>query len=65
MIMKSFAMLRSAPIEPDTGETKYFVDGVRVSKDEYIKLTDNCARQDTFHTYRFAGRWHMRSVCYA
>lgn len=63
--MKSFAMLSTSPIEPDQGETRYFIDGVRVSADEYRKLIDNCARQDTFHTYRFGGRWHMRSVCYA
>lgn len=62
--MKSFAMLMSAPVEPDTGEERYFINGARVTADEYRKLTDNCARHDTFHTYRFAGRYHHRSVCY-
>lgn len=62
--MKSFAMLSTSPIEPEQGETRYFIDGARVSQDEFRKLRDNCARQDTFHTYRFARRWHFRSVCY-
>lgn len=62
--MKSFAMLSTSPIEPGTGEDRYFIDGVRVTRDEFRKLRDNAARQDTFQTYRFAGRWHHRSVCY-
>lgn len=62
--MKSFAMLSTSPIEPGTGEDRYFIDGVRVTSQEYRKLKENCARQDTFQTYRFAGRYHNRSVCY-
>lgn len=62
--MKSFAMLSTSPIEPDQGEERYFIDGVRVTRDEFRKLRDNASRQDTFQTYRFAGRWHFRSVCY-
>lgn len=62
--MKSFAMLSTSPIEPDQGEARYFIDGARVTRQEFEKLRDNAARQDTFHTYKFAGRWHHRSVCY-
>ena len=64
--MKSFAMLSTSPIDPETnmGESRYFVDGKRVSGKEFRKLRDNCTRQDSFQTYRFAGRWHFRSVCY-
>lgn len=62
--MKSFAMLKTSPIAPDQGEDRYFIDGARVSREEYCKLVDHCARQDTFRTYRFARRWHHRSVCY-
>ncbi len=62
--MKSFAMLSTSPIEPSTGEDRWFIDGQRVTQDEYRKLVDNCDRQDTFHSYQFAGRTHCRSVCY-
>lgn len=62
--MKSFAMLHTMPIAPTTGEDRWFIDGQRVTQDEYRELRDNAARQDTFHTYRFGGRWHFRSVCY-
>lgn len=66
--MKSFAMLATAPIEgfspADPAQWRYFIDGTRVTQDEYRKLVDNCDRQDTFHSYQFAGRTHCRSVCY-
>lgn len=62
--MKSFAMLKTSPIEPAQGEDRFFIDGTRVDEREYKKLVDHCARQDTFSTYRFARRWHHRSVCY-
>ncbi len=62
--MKSFNMLQSAPLAGETGEIRYFIDGARVTQEEYRKLVDNCARQDTFHSYRFAGRAHSRCVCY-
>lgn len=63
--MKSFNMLMSSPLDGDPGENRYFIDGTRVSQDEFDKLTRFSARRDTFHTYRFARRWHFRSVCYA
>ncbi len=62
--MKSFAMLSTSPIEPEQGETRYFIDGARVSADEFRKLRDNAERHDSFSTYRFGDRWHFRSVCY-
>lgn len=61
LMMKSFAMLETSK---DNQDFRYFIDGVRVPQDEYRKLRDNCARQDTFHSYQFAGRAHNRSVCY-
>lgn len=62
--MKSFAMLETFDIDPENRVSRYFIDGVRVTPAEYRKLKENCARQDTFHTYTFAGRYHNRSVCY-
>ena len=62
--MKSFAMLETFDVDPANRVTRYFIDGVRVSQAEYRKLVDNCARQDVFHSYAFAGRIHCRSVCY-
>lgn len=62
--MKSFAMLETFDVDPANRVTRYFIDGVRVTPQEYRKLKENCARQDTFQTYRFAGRYHNRSVCY-
>ena len=63
--MKSFAMLKSEPVAPATGEARYFIDGERVTQGEYRKLCDNADRRDSFSTYRFGDRWHFRSVCYA
>lgn len=63
--MKSFAMLSTSPIDPaDKSESRYFIDGARVSADEFRKLRDNAERQDSFRTYRFGDRWHFSSVCY-
>lgn len=62
--MKSFAMLETFDIDPENRVSRYFIDGVRVTPAEYRKLVDNCDRQDTFHSYQFAGRTHCRSVCY-
>ena len=63
--MKSFAMLSTSPIDPeDKSESRYFIDGTRVTQDEFRKLERYSERQDTFHSYQFAGRWHFRSVCY-
>jgi hypothetical protein len=65
--MKSFNLLWSSPIsldQYDPSERRYFIDGKRVTQDEYRKLLNNCARVDSFRTYRFAGRYHFRSVCY-
>lgn len=63
--MKSFAMLSTSPIDPeDKSESRYFIDGDRVSADEFRKLRDNSQRHDSFRTYRFGDRWHFSSVCY-
>lgn len=59
--MKSFNMLIS--LSPD-GHARYFIDGKRVSQAEYYKTERQAKRQDTFHSYRFAGRAHNRSVIY-
>lgn len=62
--MKSFAMLWTRPIGGDFADMRWFIDGRRVTQDEYEKLVSFSARQDTFQSYRFAGRWHNRSVVY-
>lgn len=66
--MKSFAMLATAPIEgfspTDPAQWRYFIDGTRVTQDEFRKLEMNAERNECFQTYKFGGRWHMRSVCW-
>lgn len=62
--MKSFAMLVSLPESGNAEEARYFIDANRVSREDYRALVDNCARQDSFQSYKFGDRLHMRSVCY-
>jgi hypothetical protein len=62
--MKSFAMLISQPVDQETGERRFFIDGQRVTAAEYSKLAYNAKRCDTFRSYQFANRFHIRSVIY-
>lgn len=62
--MKSFAMLVSLPESGDVDEARYFIDAGRVSREDYEALVRNSARQDTFQSYVFGNRLHLRSVCY-
>lgn len=62
--MKSFAMLVSLPESGNVEEARYFIDAARVTRADYRALVDNCARQDSFQSYQFGDRLHMRSVCY-
>lgn len=62
--MKSFAMLVSLPETGKIEEARYFIDANRVSREDYRALVENCARQDSFQSYSFGDRLHMRSVCY-
>ncbi len=66
--MQSFDMLYTYPIT-DNGQApesskRYYIDGVRVSAKEYLKLSDACARHDTFHSYRKGERYFNRKVSY-
>ena len=63
--MQSFAMLETGPGDfnpwrPD----RWYIDGKRVSKDEYRRFVDHAKRQDTFHSETRNGRHYTRSVCY-
>lgn len=62
--MKSFAMLKSTPLDGEKDDPRFFIDGNRVNETEYRKLCDNAARHDSFQTYKFGDRWHFRSVCH-
>ena len=62
--MKSFAMLKSVPLDGEKDDPRYFIDGERVTQDEFDKLVNHSERRDTFQTYKFGDRWHFRSVCY-
>jgi len=49
--MKSFAMLSTSPIEPETGEDRYFIDGCH---DAHIKtalaaIFPNAVFKDKYH----------------
>lgn len=59
--MKSFNMLETIGAD---GDTRYFIDGTRVGYSDYNRLKLQAKRQDTFHSYQFAGRAHFRSVIY-
>ena len=62
--MKSFAMLETDPVNIGSGERHHFIDGKRVTQDEYCALVRQAKRHDSFQTYRLGDRWHNRSVIY-
>lgn len=62
--MNRFQMLLTEPIGDPHGVTHYFIDGQPASQAEYEKLARHARRHEDFKSYRFANRWHYRSVVY-